>query len=349
MPTNRVTAGFRNFSTAKETTYNGGADEDTAFNFEGAITDIEVNNRADNGDEVTSLNEASEDTIINYKLEGSHTQRANPHNISQFIGMVLGQVTDDQPDVVGNAAVYRHWFERDLTNVALDSFAMVEHDGIAAKVFTGIFGKSLKISGERDGFVALDFGFGGSGQEASSSDVKATVTSESYLTYGDIDFTRGGTISGTVALGTLAVGSSPTSFSSDLKSFEYNIDNDAQPIYEMSDATGYVTRIERGDKFIQSLTTTFEMQDDSHKTGLTAGTEYVLNIPMIGSSITGTNTDGTQYYTVDLIFPKAVYMEAKKTRDGETVLVEASWKILEDSTYGSVIVKTINKQAAYLT
>lgn len=348
MTTYRKTTGYRNFSTAKETTYNGGATEDTAFNFEGELTDVEINNRLDDSNETTTLNEASSDTILSLKLENTHQQRATPHNISQFIGMVMGSVTADQPDVVGNSAVYRHWFERQ-TAVALNSFAMVEHDGVAEKVFTGIFGKSLKISAERDDFVNIEFTFGGSGQEASASDGKATVVSEGYLKAGDVDITRGGTITGTVALATLAVGSSPTSYTSELVSFEYNIDNDAQTIYEMSNATTYVSRVERGDKFIQTLSTVFEMQGDEHKTPLIAGTEYVLNIPIVGSSITGTNTDGTQYYTVDLIFPKVVYMEGKKTTDGERVLVEATWKILEDATYGSVIVKTINKQTAYLT
>ena len=349
MTTKRITSGWRGLSTAKQADINTSATVDTAFNFEGDPTDIEVNERRDNADEITGLNEPDTDEILNWKLDGSHIQRVLPHNIGQFIGMVLGKVTDDQPDVTNNSAVYRHWFERDVVNVNLPLFTLIENDGIATKQYKSIFGRTLKISGERNDFIKMEAGFGGMGQEESSGEGKPTVVAESYLRYGDAVFTRGGSLSGTVAEGTLAVGGGPTAFKVDLRSFEYSVDNQAIPIYEIGDNSGFVTRVERGDRFVHSLSAVFEMQDDSHKTGLLNGTTYVLNIPIIGAAITGTGTDGTLKYTVDLIFPKVVYEEAKKSRDGEMMIVNANFKVLEDSTFGSVIVKVINKQTAYLT
>ena len=349
MTTLRITTGWRGVSTAKQADINTAATVDTAFNFEGAPTDIEVNNRQDDGDEITGLNEPSVDEILNWILNGVHTQRALPHNIAQLGGMVLGKVTTRQPDATNNSAVYEHSFERDLANVALGLFTLIENDGIATKQYKGIYGKTLKIAGERNDFVKMEAGFGGMGQEEASAVSKPSVVAESYLRYGDINFTRGGSLSGTVAAGTLAVGGSPTVFKADLRSFEYNLDNQAIPIYEIGDNSGYVTRVERGDKFVQSLSAVFEMQDDSHKSGLLAGTEYVLNIPIIGQAITGANTDGTLKYTVDLIFPKVVYEEAKKDRDGEAMVVNANFKILDDANFGSVIIRVQNKQAAYLT
>jgi len=136
MTTKRITSGWRGLSTAKEAAYGTAATVDTAFNFEGDPTDIEVNNRQDNADEITGLNEPDSDEILNWKLDGSHTQRGMPHNIAQFIGMVMGKVTNDQPDVTNNSAVYRHWFERDLVNVSLPSLTLIENDGIATVSLT---------------------------------------------------------------------------------------------------------------------------------------------------------------------------------------------------------------------
>jgi hypothetical protein len=89
------------------------------------------------------------------------------------------------------------------------------------------------------------------------------------------------------------------------------------------------------------------MQDDAHKTGLINGTEYVLNIPIAGSVIPGGS--GAFNYSVNLIFPKVVYRQAKKTRDGQELIVNAEFQVLEDPTYGSVIVQVINEQSSYLS
>ncbi len=347
MTTKRITSGWRGLSIAKESAYGSAATVDTAFNFEGAPTDVELNEAQTDLEEVTGSNEAIKHEILNWKLDGSHIQRAMPHNLAWFLGAVMGKVTSDQPNVGPDPTVYRHYFERDLVNVALPSFTLVEFDGIAKKQFTGIFGKTLKISGERTDFVKMEAGFGGMGKEESSAIAKPTVVAESYLRYGDVAFTRGGSLSGSVAGGDLAVGGSPTAFKADLRSFEWTIDNQAIPVYEMGDSSGYVTRVERGDSFSHDLKAVIEMQDDAHKTGLINGTEYVLNIPIVGGMIPGGS--GTLNFTCDLIFPKVVYREAKKDRDGEMVIVNADFQVLEDSTYGTVIVKIVNEQSAYLS
>ncbi len=344
MATKRITTGWRGFSTAKESTYGTPATLATAFNFEGPITDIQPNEIHTNENEVTGLNEPSKQEILNWKLNGNHQQRAMPHNLAHFLAMVMGKVTTDQPDSTNEPTVYRHFIERDLVNIALPSITMVEYDGIANKRFSGLFGKSVKVSGERGDFVKLEAQFGGMGKEEANSDSKPTVAGESYLRYGDVNFTRGGSISGSVATGDLAVGGLPTSFMGDLQSFEWSIDNQAKTFYEMGDGSSYVSRVERGDKFNHSLSAVLEMQDDAHKSGLVNGTEYVMNIPIIGAVI----ASGSFKFSCDIIFPKVVYKEAKKDRDGEIVTVNAEFQVLEDSTYGSVIIKIINEQSAYL-
>ncbi|MEK9627834.1 MAG: phage tail tube protein [Nitrospinota bacterium] len=347
MATKRITTGWRVFSIIKESSYGNTATLGTAFNFEGPITDLHPNEVQTDENEVTGLNEPAIQEILNWKLDGSHQQRAMPHNLAHFLSLVMGKVTTDQPDNINDPTVYRHFIERDLDNINLPSLTMVEYDGIAAKRFTGLFGKSVKVSGERGDFVKLEAQFGGMGKEEFSSDLKPTVVGESYLRYGDVNFTRGGSLTGSVAAGDLSVGGSPVSFQGDLQSFEWTIDNQANPIYEMGDGSGFVSRVERGDKYKQSLSAVLEMQDDSHKTGLINGTPYVLNIPITGSVISGGS--GTFNFSCDIVFPKVVYKEAKKDRDGDIVTVNAEFQVLEDETYGSVIVKIINQQTHYLS
>ena len=347
MTTKRISTGWRGFSLAKESPYGTAAGLSTAFNFEGPITDVQPNEVQTDENETTGLNESSIQEILNWKLDGSHQQRAMPHNLAFFLTLVMGKVTTDQPDNTNDPTVYRHFIERDLANIALPSVTMVEYDGIANKRYSGLFGKSLKVSGARGDFVKLEAQFGGMGKEEANADSKPTVVGESYLRYGDVNFTRGGSLSGTVAGGDLAVGGAPTSFKADLQSFEWTLDNQAKTFYEMGDASGYVTRAERGDRFQQNLSAVLEMQDDSHKTGLVNGTQYVMNIPVTGAVIAGGT--GSFNYSCELIFPKVVYKEAKKDRDGEVVTVNAEFQVLEDATYGSVIVKVINEQTGYLS
>lgn len=347
MTTKRISTGWRGFSIAKEASYGTPAGISTSFNFEGPITDVQPNEVKTDENEVTGLNEPSIQEILNWKLDGTHQQRAMPHNLAFFLALVMGKVTTDQPDDLNDPTVYRHFMERDLGNISLPSVTLVEYDGIANKRFSGLFGKSVKVSGSRGDFVKLEAQFGGMGKEEPNADSKPVVVGESYLRYGDVNFNRGGSLSGTVANGDLMVGGSPTSFKADLLSFDWTIDNEAKTFYEMGDSSGYVTRAERGDRFQQTLTATLEMQDDSHKTGLVNGTEYVLHIPVTGAVIAGGSNSFN--YSCDIIFPKVVYKEAKKDRDGEVVTVNAEFQVLEDTTYGSVIVKVINEQTGYLT
>lgn len=345
MTTKRISSGWRAFSSARETSYRTAATLDTSFNYEGGPSDIAPNTVKTDDAEISGFTEPTRQDIINWSMSGTHKQRAMPQNIAFFASLVLGKCTNDQPNAGGDPAVYRHWIERNLSTALLPSVTMVEYDGISAKRYVGIFGKTLKISGARNAFVNMEAGFGGAGKEEASAIARPATVAESYLRYGDANFTLGGVLSGSVTAGTLAI-SGGTSFKTHLIGFDYSVDSSAAPIYEIGDNTGYVTRVERGDRWKHNLSAVLEMQDDTHKNSLLNGTTYALNIPMVGSVIAGGS--GTLSYTADLIFPKVVYREARKGVDKQVVKVDAKFEVLEDETYGSVIIRVINKIAAYL-
>ncbi|MBI5427261.1 MAG: hypothetical protein HZA02_03155 [Nitrospinae bacterium] len=343
--TKRISGGWRAFSLAKESAYGTPATANSSMNFEGPPSDVAPNEALTDETEVTGYVEATKREILNWNLEGRHKQRALPHNIAFFAALVLGKATTDQPDAVNDPAVYRHWIERDIAGVALPSVTMVEFDGVAQKRYAGIFGKSLKLQGRRGKFLEMEAVFGGMGKEETSAIARPASATESYLRYGDVEFVRGGALSGTVSAGTLAA-TGGTSFKAVLRSFEYSVGNGAEPIYQMGDNSGFVSRVERGNRWSQGLGAEFEMTDDAHKTALRDGAEYVLSIPIVGSAISGGS--GNLKYAVELIFPKAVYKEARKDRDGDVAIVKAEFQVLEDPAYGSAIVKIVNKQTGYL-
>ena len=253
MTTKRITTGWRGFSIAKEASFGSPATVDTAFNFEGPPVDIEINRAQTDENEITGLNEPGSHEVLNWKLDGVHRQRTTPHNLAYFLSAVMGKVTTDTPDAGNDPTVRRHWIERDVGNSALPSVTLIEFDGLGQKRFSGVFVKSVQVTGERNDFLKLTAQMGGMGKEEVDATPKPTVVAESYLRYGDVAFTRGGSLSGSVAGGDLTVTGSPQSFKADLQNFVWTIDNQAVPIYEMGDNSGYVSRAERGDRLLVAV------------------------------------------------------------------------------------------------
>lgn len=342
-----IASGWRGFSITKETPYGTAETINTLLYFKGQPADVKAGNQITNEDEITGFSEPTTRDILTKMLEFSHEQRSMPHNLALFLALCGGKVTTDQQNVTTNPNAYRHYIERDLTAVDLPSVTMIENDGVQQKKYPGIICKSLEVRGEREGFVEVTAECKGNGAESNDASAKPSAEAESYLRYGDVTLTRGGAITGTVALGTLAVGSSPTDLSAKLRSFNYRIDNLAQPIYEIGDQTKQVSRMERGRRWEHTLNCQLEIEDTSHHDAMLAGTQYVLHIPIVGGVIGG--GDGSLNYRCELYFPLVEYMESPKSYDDRGILiVDAVFKVLEDATFGSVIAEIHNKVPAYL-
>ncbi|MCH8157793.1 MAG: hypothetical protein IID18_08620 [Nitrospinae bacterium] len=345
MSTKRINAGWRAFSLAKETAYGTAQSTiDQLLHFEGAPADVTINNQETNENEITGLTDISSREIITYGLGFQHAQRMLPHNAALFLALAMGKVTSDQPDNANAPNTYRHYIERDLAAPELKSVTMIENDGSEQKIYPGIFCKGITLSGERDAFCKIEADLGGSGEESTDATGQPSQVTESYLRFGDVTVNRGGSFSGTVAAGTLAHGGSPTDLSAKVRSFSYKLENQANPVYEMGDQSKYVSRVERGRRWTHELNLQFELEDGIHHTGLTQGTEYAMSIPIVGSLI-----EDTFNYRCTLYFPKVAYREAGKSEDDGMLLVDAVFEVMEDATYGSVIVELHNKVTAYLT
>ena len=343
-----ISGGWRGFSRNREAAYGTAEAADGLFYFTGQPADVKPREQITNEDEITGFTEPITRDVLTEILELTHEQRAMPDNLALLLALCMGKVTTDQPDQPNDPDAYRHYIERDLTTVDLKSVTMVENDGVQQKQYPGIICKSVEVSGAREGFVTLAAELMGSGAESNSVESKPSAAGESYLRYGDATITRGGAITGTPAGGDLAVGSGPTDLSAKVRSFNYKVDNLARPIYELSDQTKHVSRMERGRRWEHTLNCVFEMEDVSHHDAMLAGTQYVLHIPIIGGVIPGGS--GDENFRCELYFPIVEYMEAPKTYDDDGILVvDGQFKVLEHSTLGSVIAEIHNSVAEYLT
>ena len=99
MTTKRITSGWRGLSIAKETAYGTAATVDTAFNFEGAPTDVELNEAQTDLEEVTGSNEAIKHEILNWMpLAGAMYELGQVPGWSEFVESYL--MNSSKPVVV---------------------------------------------------------------------------------------------------------------------------------------------------------------------------------------------------------------------------------------------------------
>lgn len=342
--TKRAFTGRRYFSITEQDDFNVPEALTWSANYESEFMNVNPSNRMDDTEEMTGFEEATQDDILTLEGGGQHVRRLLPNEAAFFLGSCLGKITSAQPDNIGAPLVWQHYIERNLTTPKPKAFTMVEDNGATKNRYQATIARSVQIVGERGNFAKMTVELASMGQEEDSVEADpGLITGESYLRFGDIEFQRGGALSGSVAAGTLAVAGG-TSFKSELRSFEASVNNGAEAIHEFGDASGFVTRFEFADRKEHTLTAELEFQDDGHADALRNGTEYVLNIPIIGATI-----ETTFKYTINLFYPKVVYEEVSKSRDGNKLIVSANFKVLEDTTFGSIIVEIMNKQTAYLT
>jgi hypothetical protein len=194
------------------------------------------------------------------------------------------------------------------------------------------------LSGKRGEFVEIEADLIGRASEAADATVKPARLAESYLAYGDCNLTKGGTYNGTAVTG-------GTSFSAAVQSFKLEVKNNAKASYLVGDSSGLVGRILRGDGFTVNFEADLDLEDQSHRTDLLAGNEFILDLPIVGGI-----ANATAKYTVEIILPRLVYKEAKKGAADGMLKLGAKYQVLVDPTYGGIVINVINMQtASYLS
>lgn len=145
----------------------------------------------------------------------------------------------------------------------------------------------------------------------------------------------GGKWSGTALLGGHAV-------QADINTFTWNFNNNLTPEYTPGAGSGVYAN--RGLRQGRNQTITFDrvMRDSILRQWMVAQTTFVLYAKAEGSEYVSGHK-----YTVELVFPKVAVQTAPLKEDGGRISEAATFQVLQDDTYGSVIAYVKNMQATY--
>lgn len=325
---------WRSFSTlAQVAIATAQASGQRRYEFEGDFIEPQANTFYMNEAEATGGAAPDNHLLLNRKYEGSHGSKLFPDLAGIMLASVLGQ---DSVAAVGATAAYRHTITPALNPDSCVLRTVLENDGTNQKQYLGVAVKSVTLKGSRGEFMTLEANLIGRGAEATDATAKPANSGESYLHYQQVNFTKGGTFDGTSVSG-------GTSMSAALIDFEAGFDNNAVGDYHFGDATGLVGAIAPNltNKYGLPLSANFEMEDETLRNDLLAGTEFVVSIPMVGGV-----ADGAANYEVNLIYPRVVLKEVNKRRQDGRRRMAASFAVLSDPTYGAVVAQVVNLHAS---
>lgn len=331
MPYGQIAA-WRGFSATKQSDIATAATVNVGVSFMGDLASIEADKWYANSDQVTGTLNPTQARLITKKLQFKHKSHLKPAEVGLFASMVMQ--TDTVTTLTGAARRHRI-VGSPAASHELPYRTMVEHDGRAAKRYTGIAASGFKLSGKRGDLCSLEVDLIGATLEADSAITKPAEPSEPYLSFCDVTIIRGGTFDGSAFSG-------GTALSAKLDSFELECKNNAVAKVLMGDPSCGPGEIRRGPRFTTTLKLVFDTEDASHQDALVAGTEYLIAIPIIGKLITEPDR-----YMVRPVTPKAVYKQAKKKHDSEgTLQHECEFEVLDDGTYQGLVLDVVNTHAA---
>lgn len=303
---------------------------DTTLYFEGEPMepelDIRLNDTEINGEVMPTTHR-----ILMRKFAGKHKQKAYPHLVGLFASMVMGK---DTPTVVGTTTAHQHKLEINKSIQDLPLRTMVEFDGLKQFRYPGVGATGFTLTGKRGDFVEFEVDLVGAGGEADDATPKPGRVDESYMTYGDCKLYQGGAFDGDAVTGAMEISAGVLDFTASLK-------NNGKAAYLMGDSSGKAGRVQRGMKYAAELKAKLEVEDQSHRAALLAGTEMVMWIPIVGGV-----ANGTANYKIELIYPRVIYRAAKKGVDDGSLVLAGDFAVLSDPTYGALIINVINMQAA---
>jgi len=127
----------------------------------------------------------------------------------------------------------------------------------------------------------------------------------------------------------------------ELKSLEWSFKNGITPEFVPGGGGQYASRMIREGRD-QTIKLSREFREYILQQHIDANDELGLYIQCVGGLM-----DATYYYTVEIIFPSVGVIAAPISVDGKRLAEAGDLKVLEDATYGSVIVNVQNLQAKY--
>lgn len=274
--------------------------------------------------------------------------RIKPHALAFWAAYALGSVTTTTP--AGGTTARKHTFTPLANNPVMPSFTLEEYvkSGEQNQLSGGMFdGGTLSVARGANRRVALQSNILCGGSLAAGS---RTVTEKSEAAL-DAALTTGvwlgavtysGSTDNDLDTTSTDLSGSPTAIKSYVRSIEWRFNNnpDAEDLYRLGAGLGFAAaeRMER----TQTLTLNYDYQDDTEQTRLTSQTEVAFQWKIRGAQI-----ESGFYYGMNLIFPKLQLTTARRGVDRGKLVNQLEFQVLEDTTFGSVILDVFNVQTAY--
>jgi hypothetical protein len=157
---------------------------------------------------------------------------------------------------------------------------------------------------------------------------------ETPLRVTDLVVNIGGQWNGTAILGGHAM-------SSEIESIEHSLTNNLKTEFRAGGSTNYANSVFREGR-VQTLSLDRQARDYIMQQKLDSGEYFAVSM-----KATGVEFETGKNYYVWLIFPRCSLMKAPLKVNGKLLGETGDLKVLEDGTYGSIIVKVGNKVSAY--
>lgn len=334
-----LSGGWRAFSKAKETAFGVAQTVDKSFNSSGDPMEAGPSKIWTDKDEMNGELAITRQQLLTKVFNGKHAQNLTPDIAALCLAWFFGNCTTTNPADPLQATVRKHKIVTDKSVVELMTRTLREYDGSHCLEYPGVVIPEITLTGKREEWVTLEAAFLGMGKETVITPVptRPALVAEAYLRYGDCSIKKGGTYDGDVVSG-------GTDISARVQDFKLSFKNGAKLHYLFGDNTGCAGRSVRARMLDIGLEMKLDFEDRAEKDELMAGTEFILELPLVGALI-GDST--THYFTVRLVFPKVAFNKVSRGHDDGLLTLAAGFAVMAHATHGPVHAHIVNEQTQY--
>jgi hypothetical protein len=333
-------------SGSQEATYDAAEAVDSLIKVDAGSIVMEKSQVDDERDLISGLEEPEDQEQLAKHVEVALSQsKCRPHTLAHIAGYALGACVSS----LAGTLPYKHTFTPELTLASLPSFTLEGKlkTGLQKK-YTGCFVDSFQLSVNRgaDRRLAVTSQVYGSGTVASGTATESEVSESAMNAKAASVWLGATTYAGTIGDGldiTTSNLSGGSAVKADLMSFNWDYSNgvDLDYLYEIGGGVvlNSVSRVARE----QTISMVLLMDNYTEIDRLNDQDSCAFELMVRGSEI-----ESGRYYGMDLVFPVIKYKVADiQEQDGRLVVsIEAT--VLQDSTYGSVVLVVVNQQTSYM-
>lgn len=289
---------------------------------------------------------ASQEILALHNTLALNQSRCKYHTLATVAAFGLGSISSALADTA--SSTYKHVFGV-LDADALPTTVIEElYKSGVQKLYPGAGCQSftLRVNRGTNRRVGLSSNWFMSG-DSSAGTGDVTEKSEAAINGGASAVYLGavaysGTTDDDVDMATTDLAATPTTITSSVRSFEWSFDNNVsiEDLFRLGSGL-YPGAFERGD-INQTVTLNFDYASEAEVDRLINQTQVAFQFKHRGAEI-----ETGFYYGLNLIFPALQYESARRAIDNGKLVNQITMRVLQEPTYGSVVMNLFNEIAAY--